>query len=188
MPCRSDRDRGRKVMNDSTKGLTSGERVGSAILSRVAPRRRYGRRSASPAGARDRDRSRRPARLAATVLVVGLVLLGAAAAEAQTERILVSNTAVADDDTRQHQWQRPCAAVPHGWPHGWLHPHQGARQLRGRRGRRLRRRGLRGGWQRGRVSIQHLHGSDGAERLHGRARALHARRPRPLGETPTTWW
>ena len=35
---------------------------------------------------------------AATVLVVGLVLLGAAAAEAQTERILVSNTAVADDD------------------------------------------------------------------------------------------
>ena len=89
-------------MNDSTKGLTSGERVGSAILSRVAPRRRYGRRSASPAGARDRDRSRRPARpgrLAATVLVVGLVLLGAAAAEAQTERILVSNTAVADDDT-----------------------------------------------------------------------------------------
>ena len=58
--------------------------------------------SASPAGARDRDRSRRPARpgrLAATVLVVGLVLLGAAAAEAQTSRILVSNTAVANDDT-----------------------------------------------------------------------------------------
>ena len=58
--------------------------------------------SASPAGARDRDRSLRPARpgrAAATVLVVGLVLLGAAAAEAQTSRILVSNTAVADDDT-----------------------------------------------------------------------------------------
>ena len=32
-------------------------------------------------------------------LVVGLVLLGAAAAEAQTERILVSNTAVGNDDT-----------------------------------------------------------------------------------------
>ncbi len=65
------------------------------------PRRRYGLRSAAPAGARDRDRSRRPARpgrAAATVLVVGLVLLGAAAAEAQTERILVSNTVVADDD------------------------------------------------------------------------------------------
>ena len=57
--------------------------------------------SAAPAAARDRDRSRRhdrPGR-AAAVLVVGLVLLGAAAAEAQTERILVSNTAVANDDT-----------------------------------------------------------------------------------------
>ena len=65
------------------------------LLGRVAPRRRYGPRSASPAGARDRDRSRRPARpgrAAATVLVVGLVLLGAAAAEAQTSRILVSNS------------------------------------------------------------------------------------------------
>ena len=50
--------------------------------------------SAAPAGARDRDRSRRPARpgrTAATVLVVGLLLLGAAAAEAQTSRTLVSN-------------------------------------------------------------------------------------------------
>ena len=58
--------------------------------------------SAAPVRARDRDRSRRPARpgrAAATVLVVGLVLLGAAAAEAQTSRILVSNTAVANDDT-----------------------------------------------------------------------------------------
>ena len=58
--------------------------------------------SAAPARARDRDRSRRPARpgrAAATVLVVGLVLLGAATAEAQTSpRILVSNTAVPDDD------------------------------------------------------------------------------------------
>ena len=95
-------------MNDSIKSLTSGERVGSAILSRVAPRRRYCLSStsppdcsAAPAGARDRDRSRRPARPgrpAATVLVVGLLLLGAAAAEAQTSRILVSNTVVADDD------------------------------------------------------------------------------------------
>ena len=59
--------------------------------------------SAAPVRARDRDRSLRPARpgrLAATVLVVGLVLLGAAAAEAQTSRILVSNAlAVANDDT-----------------------------------------------------------------------------------------
>ena len=58
--------------------------------------------AAAPVRARDRDRSRRPARpgrLAATVLVLGLVLLGAAAAEAQTSRILVSNTAVANDDT-----------------------------------------------------------------------------------------
>ena len=95
-------------MNDSTKGLISSERVGSAILSRVAPRRGYclgstspPEFSAAPAGARDRDRSRRharPGRPAATVLVLGLLLLGAAAAEAQTERILVSNTGVADDD------------------------------------------------------------------------------------------
>ena len=43
--------------------------------------------SAAPAGARDRARSRRPARpgrIAATVLVLGLLLLGAPAAEAQT--------------------------------------------------------------------------------------------------------
>ena len=89
-------------MNDSTTGLISSERVGSAILSRAAPRRRYGRRSAAPAGARDRDRSRRPARpgrAAATVLVVGLALLGAAPAEAQTSRILVSNVSQAADDS-----------------------------------------------------------------------------------------
>ena len=73
------------------------------LLGRVAPRRRYGRRSASPAAARDRDRSRRharPGRLAATVLVLGLMLLGAATAEAQTApRTLVSNTAQAPDDS-----------------------------------------------------------------------------------------
>ena len=58
--------------------------------------------SAAPAGARDRDRSLRPARpgcAAATALVVGLVLLGAAAAEAQTVRTLVSNSAQAADDS-----------------------------------------------------------------------------------------
>ena len=57
--------------------------------------------SAAPAGARDRDRSRRPGRPgrpAATVLVLGLLLLGAAAAEAQTSRILVSNVSQAADD------------------------------------------------------------------------------------------
>ena len=72
------------------------------LLGRVAPRRGYGRRSAAPAAARDRDRSRRPARpgrAAATVLVLGLVLLGAAAAEAQTERILVSNAFQTADDS-----------------------------------------------------------------------------------------
>ena len=41
----------------------------------------------------------RPGRAAATVLVVGLVLLGAAAAEAQTERILVSNAFQTADDS-----------------------------------------------------------------------------------------
>ena len=59
-------------------------------------------RSASPAGARDRDRSRRPARPgrpAATVLVLGLLLLGAAAAEAQTPRVLVSNAFQLADDS-----------------------------------------------------------------------------------------
>ena len=51
--------------------------------------------------ARDRDRSRwhaRPGRTAATVLVLGLLLLGAATAEAQTPRILVSNVGQAADD------------------------------------------------------------------------------------------
>ena len=58
--------------------------------------------SAAPAGARDRDRSRRPARpgrAAATVLVVGLLLLGAAAAEAQTPVTLVSNQGQTADDS-----------------------------------------------------------------------------------------
>ena len=87
-------------MDGSKKDLTSDACAELAILSRAATS--PSDFSASPAGARDRDRSRRPARpgrLAATVLVVGLVLLGAAAAEAQTSRILVSNTAVANDDT-----------------------------------------------------------------------------------------
>ena len=70
------------------------------LLGRVAPRRRYGRRSAAPAGARDRDRSRRPARpgrAAATVLVVGLLLLGAAPAEAQTVTFVGNITKGSDD-------------------------------------------------------------------------------------------
>ena len=89
-------------MNDSTTGLIASERVGSAILSRGAPRRGYGPRSAAPAGARDRDRARRPARpgrAAATALVVGLALLGAAAAEAQTPVTLVSNQGQTADDS-----------------------------------------------------------------------------------------
>ena len=58
--------------------------------------------SASPAGARDRNRSLRPARPGrggGAVLVVGLLLLGAAAAEAQTVRTLVSNAAQTGDDS-----------------------------------------------------------------------------------------
>ena len=51
--------------------------------------------SAAPR-ARNRDRSRWPA---ATALVVGLALLGAAPAEAQTPRILVSNQAQTADDS-----------------------------------------------------------------------------------------
>ena len=71
-------------------------RVDSTTLRRAAPRRGDGPSSAAPAGARDRDRSLRHA---AAVLVVGLLLLGAAAAEAQTSRILVTNTAQTDDDS-----------------------------------------------------------------------------------------
>ena len=59
-------------------------------------------RSAAPYGARDRARSRRPARpgrAAATVLVVGLLLLGAAAAEAQTSGTFVSNAFQSADDS-----------------------------------------------------------------------------------------
>ena len=57
--------------------------------------------SAAPAGARDRARSRRPARpgrIAATVLVLGLLLLWSTPAEAQTARILVSNVSQGGDD------------------------------------------------------------------------------------------
>ena len=76
----------------NTTGLTSSERGEAAVMSRAERRLLPSSTSppecsAAPAGARDRDRSRRPARpgrLAATVLVMGLVLLGAAAAEAQT--------------------------------------------------------------------------------------------------------
>ena len=96
-------------MNDSQKGLTSYERLDPAIMSRAEPSLGSCLSSpappdcsAAPARARDRDRSRwpaRPGRPAATVLVVGLLLLGAAAAEAQTVRILVSNSGQTADDS-----------------------------------------------------------------------------------------
>ena len=96
-------------MNDSQKGLTSCERLDPAIMSRAEPSlgsclssTSPPECSAAPARARDRDRSRRPARPgrpAATVLVAGLLLLGAAAAEAQTVRILVSNSGQTADDS-----------------------------------------------------------------------------------------
>ena len=89
-------------MDGSKKDLLSDACADSAILGRAAPRRGYCLSSAAPAAARDRDRSRRPARpgrAAATVLVVGLLLVGAAAAEAQTERILVSNAFQTADDS-----------------------------------------------------------------------------------------
>ena len=100
-------------MDDSTQDLTSDAYADSAPFSHAAaitrPRaRRASSRpappssAAAPVRARDRDRSRRhdrPGRAAATVLVVGLVLLGAAAAEAQTERILVTNAFQTADDS-----------------------------------------------------------------------------------------
>ena len=88
-------------MDGLEKDLLSDACADSAILGRAAPRRGYGPSSAAPARARDLDRSRRPARpgrSAATFLVLGLVLLGAAVAEAQTPRILVSNAAQGSDD------------------------------------------------------------------------------------------
>ena len=71
-------------MNDSTTGLTSGERVGSAILSRAAPRRGYGLRSAAPVRARDRDRSLRRA-LAVFLVAFAALLAAPPDAAAQTE-------------------------------------------------------------------------------------------------------
>ena len=79
-------------MNDSTR--RDEPSVGYCLSSTSPPDC-----SAAPAGARDRDRSRRHARPGrAAVLVVGLMLLGAAAAEAQTQRVLVSNVSQAADD------------------------------------------------------------------------------------------
>ena len=97
-------------MEDSQKDLAKAVwSVGSHNESRAEPRVGYCLSStsppdcsAAPAAARDRDRSRRhdrPGRAAATVLVVGLVLLGAAPAEAQTTRTLVSNAAQTGDDS-----------------------------------------------------------------------------------------
>ena len=83
-------------MNDSTSRAEPS--VGYCLSSTSPPDF-----SAAPAAARDRDRSRRPARpgrAAAAVLVLGLLLLGAATAEAQTApRTLVSNTAQGPDDS-----------------------------------------------------------------------------------------
>ena len=82
-------------MNDSTR--RDEPSVGYCLSSTSPPDC-----SAAPAGARDRDRSRRPARpgrAAATVLVVGLALLGAAAAEAQSPVTFVSNQGQTADDS-----------------------------------------------------------------------------------------
>ena len=59
--------------------------------------------AAAPAGARDRNRSLRHDRpgCAAATVVLGLLLLGAAAAEAQTARILVSNVEQTGDDSAE---------------------------------------------------------------------------------------
>ena len=115
--------------------------------------------SAAPAGARDRARSLRPARpgrAAATVLVAGLLLLGAAAAEAQTVRILVSNSGQTADDSANTSGNDHAQLFRTGANTAGYTLTQRGRQLRGQRGRRLRRRGLRGGWHHERVSLHHL--------------------------------
>ena len=76
-----------------------------------------------------------------------------------TPRILVSNVGQASDDSAETWRQRPCAAVPHGWRHERLRADQPDRRLRGRRGRRLRCRDLRGG-RHDRVSNLDLHGAE----------------------------
>ena len=143
-------------------------------------------RSAAPVRARDRDRSLRPARpgrTAATVLVLGLLLLGAAAAEAQTSRILVSNTGQTADDSANTSGNDHAQLFHTGANTAGYTLTQRGRQLRRRPGRRLRRRGLRGGYHRERVSHHDLHGPDGAGELRGLGNVIvHARRPRPLGE------
>ena len=92
-------------MDGLRKDLLSDASADSAILGRAAPRRGYCLSSSSRARARDRDRSRQPARpgrAAATVLVAGLLLLGAAAAEAQTAPTVtgVALTSDPNDDGR----------------------------------------------------------------------------------------
>ena len=92
-------------MDGLRKDLLSDACGDSAILGCVAPRRGYCLSSSSRARARDRDRSRRPARpgrAVATVLVAGLLLLGAAAAEAQTAPTVtgVALTSDPNDDDR----------------------------------------------------------------------------------------
>ena len=120
-------ERHREVMNDSTKNLTKAawsvvsHNESRAEPSRAEPSREPSRAepsvgyclsstsppefSAAPSpSAWSRHtlaawRPARPGRPAATVLVLGLLLLGASAAEAQTVRDLVSNTAQTGDDS-----------------------------------------------------------------------------------------
>ena len=109
---RSERHRWSCVMDDSQEDVIANESADPVTRSRAEPSDGLTATAppappssaAAPAGARDRDRSRRPARpgrAAATVLVVGLLLLGAAAAEAQTPVTLVSNQGQTADDSAE---------------------------------------------------------------------------------------
>ena len=108
---RSERRRGRKIMEDSNKGWTFNECADSAIWGRVAPRRGDGPRSAAPAPARPSDapspsgRSRhtrsasRPARALRTravFLALACLFAFPTLAEAQTATVVVVGRVSAD--------------------------------------------------------------------------------------------
>ena len=186
----------------NTTGLTSSERGEAAVMSRAEPSVGYclsstspSDFSAAPAGARDRDRSlrprpSRPRRRHRPRRGPGAPRGGrGGGADGAHPREQHRGSGTMTPPTPVATTMRSCST--RGATRVATPSPSVFRQLRGRRGRRLRRRGLRGGWQRGRVSIHHrlrLHGPDGAERA-SRPGSCSSRTPAsPSRRTPTTWW